>query len=199
MRASSQCDPPPEKWLPVAGFEGYYEVSNQGRVRSLTRIVKAGGERTRISYSRILRQTPNAGGRLTVKLSVLGTTRTRLVHQMALEAFHGLRPQGMLACHNNGKHLDNRVANLRWDTPAENMRDKRRHGTNHNLNKTHCPRDHPLRRPNLVAYRALQGCRVCLACARARAKEQRSTDPDFDFAATADAYYAVIADLRIAA
>lgn len=52
-----------------------------------------------------------------------------LVHQLVLEAFVGPRPQGMFACHDDGNPANNRLENLRWDTPAANSADKVRHGT----------------------------------------------------------------------
>jgi hypothetical protein len=46
-----------------------------------------------------------------------------------LEAFVGPCPEGMQACHNNGNRLDNRLENLRWDTPSANQKDRIHHGT----------------------------------------------------------------------
>lgn len=54
---------------------------------------------------------------------------TRMVHRLILEAFVGPCPPGMEACHWNGNPTDNRLENLRWDTPQENTNDKYRHGT----------------------------------------------------------------------
>lgn len=51
------------------------------------------------------------------------------VHRLVLEAFVGPCPEGMQACHNNGIRDDNRVENLRWDTPKGNSLDKAKHGT----------------------------------------------------------------------
>ena len=51
------------------------------------------------------------------------------VSVIVCETFHGPRPDGMHAAHENGNALDNRAANLSWKTPRENELDKRRHGT----------------------------------------------------------------------
>lgn len=51
------------------------------------------------------------------------------VHRLVLEAFIGPRPPGMYGCHNNGNPTDNRLRNLRWATPRENVADMHRHGT----------------------------------------------------------------------
>lgn len=58
-----------------------------------------------------------------------GTTANRRVHSLVLEAFRGLRPQGLVCRHLNGNPRDNRIENLAWGTPKENMADEFRHGT----------------------------------------------------------------------
>jgi hypothetical protein len=46
-----------------------------------------------------------------------------------MEAFVGIRPQGMECCHNDGNPQNNHWSNLRWDTPKNNHADKVKHGT----------------------------------------------------------------------
>lgn len=58
-----------------------------------------------------------------------GRKRTVRVHFLVLTAWVGPRPEGMQACHRNGKRSDNRLANLRWDTPAGNASDTAKHGS----------------------------------------------------------------------
>jgi hypothetical protein len=53
------------------------------------------------------------------------------VHSLVLITFVGPRPPGMFGCHNNGNALDNRVENLRWDTPKGNKADDLKHGVTH--------------------------------------------------------------------
>lgn len=101
-----------EVWLMVPGFPGYL-VSSQGRVWS-------------VLGSRPLAQTPDSGGYLRVSLRRDGRQVTRAVHVLVCEAFHGPRPAGYHACHGKAGQLVNTVDNLRWDTPEENERDKRR-------------------------------------------------------------------------
>lgn len=55
--------------------------------------------------------------------------KTFLVHRLVLTAFVGTCPEGMECCHNDGNPSNNRVENLRWDTHAENQRDRNKHGT----------------------------------------------------------------------
>jgi hypothetical protein len=54
---------------------------------------------------------------------------TKKVSHLILETFIGPRPDGMEACHDNGRRSDNRLANLRWDTHSGNVADKKLHGT----------------------------------------------------------------------
>ena len=66
---------------------------------------------------------------LMVGLSDRGRRGQFRVHRLVLEAFVGPCPEGHEGCHNDGNPLNNRLSNLRWDTPSANNRDKERHGT----------------------------------------------------------------------
>jgi len=57
-----------------------------------------------------------------------GDRRKTAVHKLVLSTFVGACPPGLEACHNNGRHTDNRLRNLRWDTRGSNMRDRYKHG-----------------------------------------------------------------------
>lgn len=115
---------PPESWLPVVGYEGLYEVSDLGQVRSLDRTDCRGK-----SCTGVLLVPMSWGDYLWVRLSRNGRRQARHVHRLVLEAFIGPCPEGMEACHGPGGSLDNSLANLRWDTHAANMEDQRQHGT----------------------------------------------------------------------
>lgn len=120
-----------EEWRPVPGWEGYYEVSSHGRVRSLDRIVRVvrrGRSFARNLRGRVLKPCA-ATGYETVLLCRYGTHNHRAVHWLVLETFVGPRPEGYNGCHNNGVKTDNYLSNLRWDTPVGNMADKVKHGT----------------------------------------------------------------------
>lgn len=120
---------PGEVWAPIPGWEGMYEVSDAGRVRSLTRMVNmpSGGQRQVIG--RVLCQGTNTGGYPQVVLSRDSRSFTHLVHRIVLAAFVGPCPDGLEACHNDGDQTNNVPSNLRWDTHPENNRDRHRHGT----------------------------------------------------------------------
>lgn len=112
-------DATPEAWKPVVGYEGLYTVSDRGNVRTRRRKGSKGG---------LLRPGLSAS-HLTVGLYMEGVPRSRLVHHLVLEAFVGPCPPGMEGCHGPGGPLDNRLANLRWDTASANQMDRVRDGT----------------------------------------------------------------------
>ena len=112
--------------MPVPGYEGLYEVSDLGQVRSF----HAG--RGKGKRGGLLRQAPTGGTspRLCVVLYKDGAKKTRLVHQLVLEAFHGPRPSPVhQACHGPRGAFDNSSGNLSWGTPEENQADRVRDGT----------------------------------------------------------------------
>ncbi len=129
-----------ETWRPISNTAGRYDVSDLGRVRSNGWVlVRADGIATRVAARILSTRASHDAGYVMVNLSMPdGTRRHAHVHHLVLDAFVGPRPDGHYGCHRNGDPSDNRVANLRWDTPAGNSADKRVHGTEHNSNKTHC-------------------------------------------------------------
>lgn len=157
-----------EQWRLIAGYEGLYEVSDHGRVRSLDRIDSRGNR----AWGRILRQEVRPTGHLRVTLCSGGTTKRIFVHRLVLTAFIGPLPVGMQACHNDGNPANNVPANLRWDTIVANARDRRLHGTDCQLRKTHCPHGHEYSAEN--TYLNHKGYRRCRACTLAgqRAKKE---------------------------
>ena len=113
-----------EIWKDVPGFEGRYQVSDQGRVRSVdhrVRLVARGTETTRAVRGRILRPGPqkNASGHLTV---AIGKGNSRQVHQLVMEAFEGPCPDGMEVLHDDHDPTNNRRTNLKYGTRSENIK-----------------------------------------------------------------------------
>lgn len=114
-----------ERWLPVAGYEGFYEVSDFGRVRSITRLTTRGAMK-----GRVLKPIPIGDGYLSVQLSRLGIISRCYLHRLVLETFVGPCPKGMEGCHDPDPTRTNcRLNNLRWDTRKNNHDDKRSHGS----------------------------------------------------------------------
>ena len=130
-----------EIWKPVVidGYEGLYQVSSYGRVRSMARTIRASNRV--VNYkTRILRQNIDSGGYAQVTLCNETKRRTVGVHVLVAQAFLGPNPGGMEVCHGDGNATHNHPHNLRWDTRSSNVVDKTRHGT-HNFLKSYTPRD----------------------------------------------------------
>lgn len=121
-----------ENWRPVPGYEGYYEVSDIGNVRSVDRMVPI--VEPRRQYLRRRRGAPMAtrvgtNGYVYVAFCKDGVHRNCTVHSLVARAFLGAREDGAEVCHVNGVRADNRLSNLRWGTHQENIDDRDRHGT----------------------------------------------------------------------
>lgn len=105
-----------EVWLTPEGYEGFYKVSNLGRVLGLKR-------------NRCLTPTREGTGYYTVCLSAHGVATKFRLNVLVLSAFCGPAPfVGAQAAHNNGNPSDNTLRNLRWASPIENQADVDRHG-----------------------------------------------------------------------
>ena len=157
-----------EQWRPFPGFEGHYEVSDLGRVRSVERTVRG---RT---FPSVIRQPQiEPRGYVIATLSVDGVQVSKSVHVAVATAFLGPRPEGMHVAHNDGDPSNPRLDNLRFATPSENEADKRIHGTNHELNKTHCPKGHPYQGDN-IKWESGGQHRKCRTCANARGREYKA-------------------------
>lgn len=116
-----------EQWRDVAEWEGKYEVSNLGRIRSLDRVVKGRWGPTRYA-GRTLKPGWGSGYALvTLAETGRGRREQRYVHDMVLRAFVGPKPLGLEVCHNDGNAGNNRRDNLRYDTRSANGLDRSRH------------------------------------------------------------------------
>ena len=123
-----------ESWQPIPGWEGFYEASDQGRVRSVERWVTRsakGGSRSRHHHKgQVLSQFVGAKqtGRLSVGLNMQGKKKKMDVHCLVAYSFIGPRPEGFEIDHVNGNPLDNRACNLEYVTTQENVRRARAMG-----------------------------------------------------------------------
>ena len=120
-----------EEWRDIPGYEGKYQASSLGRIKSLRRMVRG---RTRVGTP-FLRSVPEhilkpgvycRAGHLSV---VLGHGENgRPVHQLVALTFLGACPKGMEVLHINGDPTDNRIENLRYGTRTQNILDVYRQG-----------------------------------------------------------------------
>ena len=113
------------EWKPVKDYEGLYEVSDQGEIKSLERKISyvhggTGKDCERTQYESVI--TPSNGGRGYALYHLCGEKReARYGHRIVAEAFIP-NPEGKPQVnHINGDKTDNRVANLEWCTGAENQ------------------------------------------------------------------------------
>lgn len=118
-----------EKWRPVAGHEDAYAVSDLGRVQSVSRYVMRErlGVKPHTVYRTgvLLRPGRASNGYLTV--AVAG--QSRLVHELVLTTFVGLRPENYIGRHLDGVRTNNTLPNLEWSTYRQNSLDMKWHGT----------------------------------------------------------------------
>ena len=106
-----------EEWRDVVGYEGRYQVSNMGRVKSLGRKDCLG----RIQKERILKPGVNGGGYLKVGLRAGGKQKMFLVHRLVCQSFHENPDNKPQVNHLNEIKTDNRASNLEWCTCKRNI------------------------------------------------------------------------------
>lgn len=116
-----------EEWRPVTGWEGLYEVSNQGRVRSLPR-TRDTSERGRRQHwpGQILNPSSRHAGHLVVTLRDSPRHLSEYVHRLVAQEFIPNPENHPLVRHLDDNPKDNRVENLAWGTYSDNTQDKLR-------------------------------------------------------------------------
>lgn len=126
-RHSDQCTSEREEltmceYRPVSGFEGMYEVSRDGIVRSIDRYVNTKGGAKQFRPGRILKQSMSNAGYLRVHIRNGAKGKNASVHRLVALAFVP-NPDGKAEVnHKDGDKLNNSAENLEWVTPSENMR-----------------------------------------------------------------------------
>jgi len=123
-----------EFWKPVLGYEGIYEVSDQGRVK---RIARRQGNRV---YPEMFLNPQDPKGTRYKQVTLCkngGKRKTVFIHTLVLEAFVGKRKKGHVARHINGDRLDCTLVNLQWGTHAQNSLDSIGHGTHVAFQRRH--------------------------------------------------------------
>lgn len=161
-----------ERWLPVPGWEGYYSVSDHGRVRSDLRTVINRNAKTMTVRERILRPGRAQSGHLHVMLYRDGRGTTAKVHQLVLLAFVGECPANSEGLHWDDNPGNNFLTNLRYGTKSDNRRDSVRNGRHHQAKKAQCVHGHKFTIANTIVRS--NGTRNCRACAYKRAANYRS-------------------------
>ena len=159
----------PETWKPIPGYEGQYEVSDHGRVRSLTRYVLRKDGRKILCKGQVLKPWRQNSGHVAVRLS---RRKRETVHRLVLEAFKGACPIGMEACHADDNPVNNHIDNLRWASHSANLYDQVRNGIHPQASKTHCKHGHEFTEEN--TYIRTAGHRECRTCKRRLNREAKA-------------------------
>lgn len=111
-----------EIWKDIIGYEGIYQISSFGRVKSLDREEYVPGfSRRRIRKGRILAQVKNHGGYMLVHLSRDGATRKISVHRLVAKMFIPNPDEKTTVNHIDGDKTNNMSNNLEWATMSENV------------------------------------------------------------------------------
>ena len=108
-----------EEWRPIEGYEGLYEVSNTGQVRSLDRYVK-NNYSYRLQKGKVLSPEKNKDGYLLVSLCCNGKQNLRTVHRLVAQAFIPNPNNLPQVNHKDENKSNNRVDNLEWCDQAYN-------------------------------------------------------------------------------
>ncbi|QDK01509.1 HNH endonuclease [Microbacterium phage LeeroyJenkins] len=148
-----------EEWRPVEGFEGFYEISFCGRIKSLIR-------------GRLLCPSKDRYGHMGILLKDL---KRYSIHRLVAKAFIPNPENHPIVRHYDGNPANNVVSNLRWGTQSENAKDRIRHGTDPYRNRTHCPHGHEYTDENTYWNGPRRKCR---ACQRQRSREYRNRKKD---------------------
>jgi hypothetical protein len=154
-----------ERWVALPGYEGIYEVSDQGQVRSWHNYGPI--------RPRVLRHKIDSRGYAQVTLCKDGGATTPRVHQLVLLAFVGTQPPDMGTRHIDGDASNNALTNLTYGTQSENIRDQLLHGTHHEARKTHCKWGHEFTPENTWTRGTQRKCKTCHRARKARALTQQ--------------------------
>ena len=144
-----------ETWLPVVSYEGLYEVSDHGHVRSIRR---------RGSPGRVLSPYIHKGYRY-AKLWRNNRETRLLIHRLMLEAFVGSPPPGLpFGLHDDDDPSNNVLSNLRWGNDNDNTLDRVKNGRHNRARMTECIHGHAFTPENTYVRPDGRGrqCRACM-------------------------------------
>ena len=119
-----------EVWKDIPGYEGLYQASNLGRIKSLSKKLW-NGHGYFYSKEKILKpglsSNKEENKRRLMVVLCKDVKKTWSVHKLIAITFLGEKPEELIICHNDGNHLNNSVDNLRYDSYKENTRDILKH------------------------------------------------------------------------
>lgn len=109
-----------ENWKDIEGYEGRYQISNYGRVRSLPRKVRFGNQ-TRLVGGKILKHKVKRGGYAFIQLRIDLKERDFHIHRLVAKSFVKGYQEGLDVNHIDGNKLNNKATNLEWCTRKQNI------------------------------------------------------------------------------
>jgi hypothetical protein len=165
-----------ECWIDIPGWEGKYQASSFGRVRSVDRVVIDTMGRSQPKNGVLLKQTIGCGYPFVSLWQNDKHPRVR-VHTLVTRAFLGECPPGLEVLHRDDVRTDNRLFQLRYGTHSANMHDGVRNGHHVGANKTHCPDGHEYTPENTIIGKRGDGTtfRLCRTCKRDYRQRNRDT------------------------
>lgn len=180
-----------EEWRPVYRYEGRYEISDRGRLRSVERMITTRNGQQRLRKQTFLSPFESKDGHLRVGLyNDQGGRKKEWIHALVLEAFHSPRPDGMIALHRDGNPQNNSPSNLKWGTHSENVLDAVEHGTHWESNLERCKRGHLLEEWNIEPGELRRkNKRMCRSCRYAHCLAQRKPEVKKNLKPWADGRY----------
>jgi len=128
-----------EQWKDIKNFEGHYQVSDMGRIKSLEReIIKKDKKKSKVKET-ILKGSKDTKGYIQVELKKDGKRNIKMIHRLVAEAFLE-KPKGKDQInHKDGNKENNKLDNLEWCTCQENIK----HAWENKLNKARYGEEHP--------------------------------------------------------
>lgn len=167
--------PMSEEWRTVTGFEGYYEVSNKGRVRSVPRVtIRSNGVPLTVS-GRVLKCTPgNEYGHLKVSLQRDGAWTHAWVHRLVALEWCERQPGQDYVLHGPEGHTVNHVGNIRWGTQRDNAADRKEFGVPYPAPRDRCSAGHLMTEENTYRPPKRPNDRNCKECQRRRVRDARA-------------------------
>lgn len=111
-----------EKFKPVQGYAGIYEISNMGRVKSLSRIIERKDGNTRVTEDRIILPFLTKCGYHQIVLCKDGVRKKHYIHRLVANAFIENPNKLPIINHKDENKLNNRVDNLEWCSAYYNLR-----------------------------------------------------------------------------
>lgn len=146
-------------WKDIPGWEGFYQVSDAGELRSCPRRIEYVFNNklvSRFQQSVTLKTMISPNGYHKASLTKPGTRTQKFIHDLVLLTFVGEKPEGAQVCHNDGDRNNNALSNLRYGSAKDNAQDRQKHGTGYFKKGVEHPRS-PITQEQLEWIRAQKG------------------------------------------